>query len=156
MYRRQPPCEAVNWKVICTTTSTDCRSSASLWGCELKVCDPREHHRCSQVSLLVRLWIERSYTTCIFDLPFVSLLVRLWIERNKIFAAIAGTGQPPCEAVNWKISKLAMMFRPCCQPPCEAVNWKALIFLKTVPATELQLPISSTLESGMNRCFQIY
>ncbi len=27
---------------------------------------------------------------------------------------------------------------------------------KTVPAIELQLPISSTLESGMNRCFQIH
>ena len=30
---------------------------------------------------------------------------------------------------------------------------KPRILLKTVPATELQLPISSTLESGMNRCF---
>ena len=33
---------------------------------------------------------------------------------------------------------------------------KTTDFAKTVPAIELQLPISSTLESGMNRCFQIH
>ena len=33
---------------------------------------------------------------------------------------------------------------------------KPRILPKTVPAIELQLPISSTLESGMNRCFQIH
>ena len=33
---------------------------------------------------------------------------------------------------------------------------KPRILLKTVLATELQLPIFSTLESGMNHCFQIH
>ena len=54
--------------------------SASLWGCELKCTEIGIPSARSDVSLLVRLWVEMFWTVCYLQHHSVSLLVRLWVE----------------------------------------------------------------------------
>ena len=77
---RQPPCEAVSWNtpamVVCSSPS-------------------RRQPPCEAVS-----WNRlRGRQT---DFSEVSLLVRLWVEINYIWKTSTETiRQPPCEAVSW-------------------------------------------------------
>ena len=98
--------------------------SASLWGCELKYCYAETKQKAINVSLLVRLWVEISWTLISDYQVFVSLLVRLWVEirllTDQTFLALR---QPPCEAVSWNTYEILYGGSPVCQPPCEAVSW---------------------------------
>ena len=126
------------------------RSSASLWGCELK-CIMAKIWRNSVVSASLwgcelkyrslqqqRTWKESaslwgcelkcgSYAIGLCGLP-VSLLVRLWVEihlrRHNLLWFCC---QPPCEAVSW--NRCVHYGEECvlCQPPCEAVSWNTTV-----------------------------
>ena len=76
----QPPCEAVSWNIFLQLFQLCSFRSASLWGCELKYGTDNYNCKSSDVSLLVRLWVEISKTVDVFGCCLVSLLVRLWVE----------------------------------------------------------------------------
>ena len=76
----QPPCEAVSWNTFVSSKATALKSSASLWGCELKcyACKSKAKRITS-----ASLWgCELKYDEQIkaHMISFVSLLVRLWVE----------------------------------------------------------------------------
>ena len=122
------------------------RTSASLRGCELKLCLCAAPAKSWRVSLLARLWIEIDEGAdtevtkasaslrgcelkCVLDKDcssgnIVSLLARLWIEMTCWRSGRLQTkSQPPCEAVNWNMRRTTDELKAICQPPCEAVNW---------------------------------
>ena len=75
----QPPREAVSWNTITNLQQRDiyCQPpreavSWNILGITLV--------RNTEVSLLVRLWVEISFCNAIFSWSRVSLLVRLWVE----------------------------------------------------------------------------
>ena len=126
----QPPCEAVSWNSPIFTIRGEYNASASLWGCELKSlcrngatgkqvrqppCEAVSWNlkqkqnllRQEKVSLLARLWVERTITMmktgtmmkssylrgwelkCYHgqheeETGVVSLTVRLWIEKKNM------------------------------------------------------------------------
>ena len=87
---RQPPCEAVSWNEKQKLYEQYGIGSASLWGCELKYKYDSEAIKESEVSLLVRLWVE--------------------MRSNDLITPISYR-QPPCEAVSWNSSRAAFPFQ---------------------------------------------
>ena len=85
----QPPCEAVSWNIFLQLFQLCSFRSASLWGCELKYGTDNYNCKSSDVSLLVRLWVEISKTVDVFGCCLVSLLVRLWVE---MFCVVLSNG----------------------------------------------------------------
>ena len=75
----QPPCEAVSWNMANVTTYTTRAKSASLWGCELKFLS---FFTGEEYGLSASLWgCELKLSELGFrTVSEVSLLVRLWVE----------------------------------------------------------------------------
>ena len=98
---RQPPCEAVSWNCPGLPPTEGLLLSASLWGCELKCIKFFVLFWLTNVSLLVRLWVEILFRRCSLQKEWVSLLVRLWVEMYLWCDTLLNLRQPPCEAVSW-------------------------------------------------------
>ena len=115
----------VSWNILAALKGKQLRSSASLWGCELKSlykgktaqlkmrqppCEAvswnaldKLHNQTGTKS--ASLWGCELKYRCLgywLELITVSLLVRLWVEIWKILQQYyRKEGQPPCEAVSW-------------------------------------------------------
>ena len=120
----QPPCEAVSWNACKVAYGMAEAASASLWGCELKCLKVNLSYLVSNVSLLVRLWVEMLNQSSTSPPVIVSLLVRLWVEILISFLLFR----------KWFVSLLVRLWVEIsshtpnnrilsCQPPCEAVSW---------------------------------
>ena len=99
----QPPCEAVSWNIKNITHLLPWPLSASLWGCELKCTRILSYGILGGVSLLVRLWVEISYTS--LDICPCAPSASLWGCELKCVIPFCykpvKIRQPPCEAVSW-------------------------------------------------------
>ena len=133
----QPPCEAVSWNI-----------------------NEQLKDQLTDVSLLVRLWVEMSRRTLRRLLKSVSLLVRLWVEigkNHKSNHSLLSASLWGCE-----LKLLSLYFFDSCnrsaslwgcelkyrywlksesnsrQPPCEAVSWN--IKIKRNEVTDISQP----------------
>ena len=84
---RQPPCEAVSWNTGCEHLYMGNNQSASLWGCELKLKEQGALEFKKQSASLWGCELKYGYVT--------SCLLEKW-------------RQPPCEAVSWNVTALAI------------------------------------------------
>ena len=123
----------------------------SWWGCELKCTRILSYGILGGVSLLVRLWVEISYTS--LDICPCAPSASLWGCELKCVIPFCykpvKIRQPPCEAVSWNEigeshklnSPVSLLVRlwveisfpvtlypyALSQPPCEAVSWNTTL-----------------------------
>ena len=121
---RQPLREAVSWNTTPRQCCLSALTSASSWGCELKL-------HCCRCWLF--LWMSASSWGCELKLfilsttiePIsVSLFVRLWVEMLQFQKhQMCFLRQPLREAVSWNIYRKKAKKRMNRQPLREAVSW---------------------------------
>ena len=103
------------------------RSSASLWGCELKsLLTDRgiglfSQPPCEAVSWNSEVLTCTRYTPCQPPCEAVSWNIGHYSNSE------LEKSQPPCEAVSWNRIRTKIQLRVGRQPPCEAVSWNIKI-----------------------------
>ena len=127
-----------------------------------------------QVSLLVRLWIEISFHSCNQQKILSASLWGCELKcHNCRLLLWVNFVQPPCEAVNWKMSAESLILFPSSvsllvrlwiemehydyvisekpgQPPCEAVNWNTHRHSKKIKKITVSLLVRLWIEMLMD------
>ena len=119
-----PPCEDVSWKAMVKSYLLTNLPSSSLWGCELKSMFSFNKAMVNSVILLVRMWVEKSFTSCDKSSILSSSLWGCELKKRCGIESCTGGSHPPCEDVSWKSNAKAESSKASCHPPCEDVSWK--------------------------------